>query len=149
MKSKENLDEFAGMKEVIRFLLKRFPTGDYINAYPESDFDGDGSDSDDQELTAAVAGASDRGRARMAATRRRKHRGSESDYNSAEDEEGDETLDGFIVDDGEEESSDYESSASDASDGALRHGNPTSPLLEKLPLPSRCLYRLTGLFAPL
>ena len=40
-----DLDEFCGMREVIRFLLSKFPTGDYEGRYEEEESDGeDGED---------------------------------------------------------------------------------------------------------
>ena len=33
----EDLEEFAGMKEVVKFLLSKFPTGDYMGKYPEEE----------------------------------------------------------------------------------------------------------------
>ena len=50
--SEEDLDEFCGMREVIRFLLSKFPTGDYEGRHAEDD-----ADSDDDE---AVQQAADR-----------------------------------------------------------------------------------------
>lgn len=121
VKSGENLDEFAGMKEVVRFLLKRFPTGDYTGQYPESDYDEAGSDSDeDDELAAAVVGATSR--VNQARRRSRRGGGSDGEYNSEEDEDEDDTLDGFIVGDHVEESdsgSEYESDVDDGECGEL------------------------------
>ena len=36
-----DLDEFCGMREVIRFLLSKFPTGDYEGRYEEEESDGE------------------------------------------------------------------------------------------------------------
>ena len=51
-----NLDQFEGMKEMIRMLIRRLPTGDYIGAYPEDEdgedvvgASGSGETTDDEE----------------------------------------------------------------------------------------------------
>jgi len=48
--SEEDLDEFCGMREVIRFLLSKFPTGDYEGRHAEDD-----ADSDDDEAVQQAA----------------------------------------------------------------------------------------------
>jgi len=106
VKSNEDLDEFAGMKEVVRFLLKRFPTGDYIGAYPESDYDeAEGGSDDEDELVAAVAGSNAHGpqAAPRGKGRRRSSDGDHGDYSGSEEEDEDGSLDGFIVGDDEVE----------------------------------------------
>ena len=35
VKAHEDLDEYAGMKEVVKSLLSKFPTGDYMGTYAE------------------------------------------------------------------------------------------------------------------
>jgi hypothetical protein len=105
------------MKETVRFLLKKFPTGDCNNQCPESDYDEAGSDSDeDENLAAAVAGATSRVNATKKQRRPRRD-GSDSEYNSAEHEEEDDTLDGFIVGDDVEESDSGSEYGSDVDNG--------------------------------
>jgi len=117
VKSNEDLDEFAGMKEVVRFLLKKFPTGDYIDAYPESDYDEAEEDEEDKDLAAAVAGATARQHQSTRPKRRgRRPTGEDSEHSSEEEEDEDDTLDGFIVGDEDGEDSD-ESEYEDEQEG--------------------------------
>jgi len=123
VKSGEDLEEFAGMKECVRFLLKKFPTGDYTNQHPESDLD-DGDESDDDDLTREVAGATSRVNAGKVARAAVKRSGRLANGGRGSDEEGsddeDDDLDGFIVRDGQEEESedeDYEATDDEEGDG--------------------------------
>jgi len=123
VKSGEDLEEFAGMKECVRFLLKKFPTGDYTSQHPESDLD-DGDESDDDDLTREVAGATSRVNAGKVARAAVKRSGRLANGGRGSDEEGsddeDDDLDGFIVRDGQEEESedeDYEATDDEEGDG--------------------------------
>tara|TARA_B110000858_G_scaffold8484_1_gene9064 strand:+ start:870 stop:4238 length:3369 start_codon:yes stop_codon:yes gene_type:complete len=99
VKSGEDLEEFAGMKEAVRFLLTKFPTGDYVRQFTESDLDSD--DSDDDDLALDVTGATSRANAAKAARAKKKRRAKGDDDESTDEDEDDEEddLGGFVPDD--------------------------------------------------
>ena len=112
-----DLDEYSGMREVVRFLLERFPTGDYLSKHPEPAED-DEDDEDDAEDAVQAAGgeAMQRAYSRRAVAARRRA-GEDVDTDSEDDDDGAD-LRGFIArDDEEDEGDDSDASGdSDASD---------------------------------
>jgi hypothetical protein len=105
VKGGADLEEFAGMKEVIKFLLGKFPTGDYCNRYPEDDLSDD--DEEDQEMVDRATAKARARQGRLGKGRGGKRGGAGSDEERSDDDDDDDDLDGFIVDsDAEDESED-------------------------------------------
>lgn len=102
VKSGEDLDEFAGMKEVVRSLLVKFPTGDYLGKYTEADLSEEDSADEDERLVKAQAIAA-RGKQRRRPLGRRGPHAAGDDDERSEDDEMDDEMDDFIVDDSAEE----------------------------------------------
>ena len=106
-----DLDEFCGMREVIRFLLSKFPTGDYEGRHAEDDADSD----DDEAVQEAADNAKRRERSKRGTSARRAA-GMESDDSEGDDNGSD--LEGFIAhDDSEGQSSEGESSDGEELEG--------------------------------
>ena len=106
VKSGENLDEFAGMKQVVMHLISKLPTGDYLNRFPESDLsDAEDSDSDDEAVQQA-------GKASRKHKDSRRRRSDGDDEERSEDEEMDEDDVAFLDDGSEEDEDDGDDSDS-------------------------------------
>ena len=60
----EDLEEFAGMKENLKFLIAKFPTGDVLGKYKAQDYESDDDDDDGVEQMAAKERAAARARGR-------------------------------------------------------------------------------------
>ena len=163
VKGECDLDEYSGMREVVRFLLARFPTGDYLARHPEPSHgdggDGGGDDDDDEEgaedaedaVQAAGGEAMQRAYSKRAVAARR--RAGEDVGTDSDDDDDDDGADlrGFIARDGEEDDSDSDSDASggasDASDMLEGDDAPRAKERKRLPeavrgLPKATLRRL-------
>tara|TARA_B100000513_G_scaffold111919_1_gene48791 strand:+ start:1317 stop:6272 length:4956 start_codon:yes stop_codon:yes gene_type:complete len=101
VKGGEDLEEFAGMKEVCKFLIHKFPTGDYLKLYPELEL----AQPDEQDDSVDQV---DKDRVRQAVQTTRDQNDFRGNDVSDEELDGEEDMDemaDFIVHGSEEESS--------------------------------------------
>ena len=128
VKAGHDLEEFAGLRENVRFMLSKFPTGDYLNRYPEADLTDDEDEEEDQEMVDVAnrkarerRGRLGKGNGARAAARRM--RGDGDDEERSEEEEMDEDMARFIVDGSDDEDEDDEDEDDDEEEGDDEEGD--------------------------
>ena len=105
VKNGEDLEDYSGLGEVLRTLISKFPTGDYLGRYADEEL----SDAEDEDEDAALM---EQARGRRKGKKRRGGGGGRlDDEDRSEDEDEGDDLDGFIAgsdEDEEEEDEDEE-----------------------------------------
>ena len=124
VKDGEDLDDFAGLKQVAKTLVKQLPTGDYLNKYGVDDLDDDDSEEDGEDLLANARGR------RAAKGKRGVRRGADGEARS-EDDEDDEDMADFIAHDDEDDEEGSDSADEDKDDYEFEGDEPR----EKVKLP--------------